>query len=294
MLNEDNTGYFKYTGPARLDKAVHTLAGILKGIAADQEVTQKEMWILGGWVSEHRDLTNRHPFNEVVPLLWKAVEDRRFEQDELDELIWLCERLSTQDGFYDSFTTDIQELHGYMAGVAFDGQINVKELNGLREWLDRHVHLRTIWPFDEVDSLITSVLADGKIDADEHRELMAFFAEFAKSAGHSSVSLNESLGLTARGVCVVDPQIEFHRRVSCFTGKSSKASRKELAALIADKGGIFKDSVVRELDYLIVGADGNPCWAYSCYGRKIEQVIDLRKNGFPILLVHEYDFWDFT
>ncbi|MBL8827994.1 MAG: BRCT domain-containing protein [Planctomycetaceae bacterium] len=92
----------------------------------------------------------------------------------------------------------------------------------------------------------------------------------------------------------MDPQIEFPKRVFCFTGKSAKASRKQLATLISEKGGVFKDSIVRELDYLIVGADGDPCWAYSCYGRKIEQVIELRKCGFPMLLVHENDFWDFV
>lgn len=35
----------------------------------------------------------------------------------------------------------------------------------------------------------------------------------------------------------------------------------------------------------------NPCWAYACYGRKVEQAIGLRKAGSQLLLVHEADFW---
>lgn len=51
-------------------------------------------------------------------------------------------------------------------------------------------------------------------------------------------------------------------------------------------------SVSNKTDYLIIGADGNPCWAYACYGRKVEVAVKLRKEGGKILLVHEYDFLD--
>ena len=57
-------------------------------------------------------------------------------------------------------------------------------------------------------------------------------------------------------------------------------------------GGIFKDSVVKNTDFLIVGDEGNPCWAFSCYGRKVEKAIELRKSGSKIQIVHENDFWD--
>ena len=52
------------------------------------------------------------------------------------------------------------------------------------------------------------------------------------------------------------------------------------------------NSVSAKLDYLIIGADGNPCWAYACYGRKVEKAVDLRKTGSRLLLVHENDFHD--
>jgi len=45
-------------------------------------------------------------------------------------------------------------------------------------------------------------------------------------------------------------------------------------------------------DYLVLGTDGNPCWAFACYGRKVEKVIQLRKEGHKIILLHENDFWD--
>ncbi len=47
-------------------------------------------------------------------------------------------------------------------------------------------------------------------------------------------------------------------------------------------------------DDVIIGANGNPTWAYACYGRKIEAAIRLRRIGHPLLIVHEIDFWDAT
>ena len=52
------------------------------------------------------------------------------------------------------------------------------------------------------------------------------------------------------------------------------------------------NSVSKKTNYLIVGDDGNPCWAYACYGRKVEKAINLRKEGAQIIIVHENDFWD--
>ncbi|GMA55471.1 hypothetical protein GCM10025857_68280 [Alicyclobacillus contaminans] len=47
-----------------------------------------------------------------------------------------------------------------------------------------------------------------------------------------------------------------------------------------------------DTDYLVVGDQGNPCWAFSCYGRKVEKAVKLRKQGRRILIIHEVDFWD--
>lgn len=57
-------------------------------------------------------------------------------------------------------------------------------------------------------------------------------------------------------------------------------------------GGKVRTSVSAKTDYLIVGNAGNPCWAYACYGRKIEQAVSLRKEGVGIMIVNETDFWD--
>jgi len=46
-----------------------------------------------------------------------------------------------------------------------------------------------------------------------------------------------------------------------------------------------------DVDYLVIGFDSSPCWTFACYGRKVEQVVELQKKGFKIQIVHENDFW---
>lgn len=78
----------------------------------------------------------------------------------------------------------------------------------------------------------------------------------------------------------------------CFTGKSTKATRNEIAELIKKNNGNYHDSITKKTNYLIIGSEGNSCWAFSCYGRKVEKAMEMRKNGANILLINEIDFWD--
>lgn len=69
-------------------------------------------------------------------------------------------------------------------------------------------------------------------------------------------------------------------------------TRTQCAQIVEGLGGNFWPRVTLDIHYLVVGANGNPCWAYACYGRKIEQAVRYRKDGHQLLIVHEHDFWD--
>jgi hypothetical protein len=64
-----------------------------------------------------------------------------------------------------------------------------------------------------------------------------------------------------------------------------------MKAMARDRGAKVVESVSPDLDYLIVGVGGNPCWAYSSYGRRIEKALELRRQGSKLLIVHESDFF---
>ena len=62
--------------------------------------------------------------------------------------------------------------------------------------------------------------------------------------------------------------------------------------MIEAVGGVFSRTFTSEVNYLIYGAAGNQCWAFSCFGKIIEEAMALRKQGDPISIIHENDFWD--
>ena len=64
--------YRVYTYKSELDKAIHTLEGMLKGIAIDNEINQEEISELRSWYFKYEGLIDKHPFSELIPALTSA------------------------------------------------------------------------------------------------------------------------------------------------------------------------------------------------------------------------------
>lgn len=293
-MHADQSRYVRFTGPARVEKAANTLSGLLTGLAADSVINTLEISHLRQWLHEHRDLRLRHPLSELFGAVESALEDGVLTSEEKQDLVWLCDRLK-RSNYYPKVTSDMQFLHGMLAGVSADSVLCADELQQLSEWIDDHRHLQTMWPYDEVESLLTKVLADKRIDAEEHAELMHHFTQYGHRADDRTLDTFGVAGQPAiqvGGLCAVCPDIQFLERNFCLTGASSRFSRTEFADRISAVGGTVKTNVTADLHYLVVGADGNPCWAYSCYGRKVEKAIDFRRRGSSLVIVHENDIHD--
>lgn len=291
-MHPDHLAYTKFTSRARLEKSVNSLLGLIEGISIDSSITQSEVSFLKLWLADHANLQHRHPYNELIPVVQTAVADEVLTQEEHDDIVWLCERLRSAE-YFDQTTADLQRLHGVLGGIVADGHITESELRGLSTWLQDHEHLKTCWPYDEIDSLVVGVMRDQKIDPEEHKLLKDFFAEFTAVLDDRTITsplISESANIA--GLCAVCPEIEFAASTFCFTGASSKYTRRELEATVERLGGSFAPNVSKSVRYLIIGADGNPCWAYACYGRKVEKAVELRKKGARVLLIHENDFHD--
>jgi hypothetical protein len=293
-MHPDLQSYFKFTGKSRLDKSVNSLLGLLEGIAVDGQVTPGEVAVLRMWLSDHADVAHKHPFNELTAAVAAAVSDGVLDGEERQDLTWLCERLRSTE-FYDMVTADLQRLHAIVGAIAADGEISVNEMRGLSDWLADHEHLKTCWPYDEIEALTTKVLTDRRIDADEHRLLMEFFTEFLALLDERTLVrplLVEEAGKPISALCAVAPNVSFTGATFCFTGASAKYKRAQFEQIVRELGGEALPGVSAKLNYLVIGAEGNPCWSYACYGRKVEKAVELRKKGIRLVLLHENDFHD--
>lgn len=282
----------EFLGKGRLDVAVNSLLGLLEGVAADGVITDGEIALLEAWLEGYREHADCHPFSELIPVLAHALADRIITADEREDITWLCRKMqSTQ--FYDAVTAGLQRLHGVIGGIAADGLIEPAELGALRAWLDQHEHLVSLWPYDEVSSLVTDAMADRRITAEEHQRLLEFFRNFTPVLDDRTITQPlVRVDSTLTGVCAVCPEITFLGARFCFTGESVRHPRARLAEMVEGLGGRVVASVSARLDYLVICAGANPNWAYACYGRKVEQAVGLRKEGARIVIVHENDFHD--
>ena len=288
--------YRQFTKPAELHKAINTLRGIVAGISCDQGVSDAEIQELVHWCSIHEHLRDRHPFSELLPTIQQSIQDGVIDEDEQKDILWLCNNFTDSSSYYNEMTSSIQFLNGMIHGMMADGKLNDKEIYSLRLWLDANDYLQGTYPFDELTTLIHTILEDGVITSSEKESLMAFMSnlvEFKDSynlveSDFASLRQKYSIG----GICAYCPDVEIKDKLFCFTGEAYRSTRAEIKAEVERLGGKFRPSVSGKTDYLVVGNAGNPCWAYSCYGRKIEEAMALRKEGAKVQIINETDFWD--
>jgi len=294
MTTFENTTQQIVTLKARADKAINSLKGILLGILSDGKIDSYEMKELQLWAKENHALINRNPFKEFMLLIENTASNNIPTKEAIEDLYWLCQKYEHDSIYYNGITSDLQQLQGIFHGILSDGELNDTEIFKLHEWLSENEHLNSYYPYDEIRSLVLSVVADKKIDEEERLILMAFIKQFVELSNNDvKESIDKATAdINISGICAVDPEIIFENKTFCVTGILSRGTRTELQNAIKDKGGIPVNSISKKTDYLIIGDTSNACWSYACYGRKVEKALDLRKSGHTIILVHEFDVFD--
>lgn len=288
--------YKKFTKPAEVDKAISTLKGLVKGFSADGIFNEKETHELCNWISIHLDLNNKYPFKELFKIIEAAISEGFMDEENRENLLWFCNNISNRGEYYDEITAAIQELCGLAQGILADKELTDSEIYFLKKWIDETDFLQGCYPFDELTSVLTDILKDGEISEDERNTLAVFLGELVdfKTSYNLSEADYEALKTkySINGICAMCPEIVFPNKSFVFTGESYRATRDEFYETVRKRGGKPVGSVSSKTDYLVVGNAGNPCWAYSCYGRKIEKAMQLRRQGASVVIVNENDFWD--
>lgn len=182
-------------------------------------------------------------------------------------------------------TRDIQALLGICAGLLADGQLNDVEIAYLRTWLSDNQVAMTSWPGSIIWARLDEILADGVVDEGERAQLVEVlrsitntdFVESGSTAAEAPVSLpvDSSALIVHAG------------RSFCFTGKFLFGTREACQRAAEQAGASIEDSVVKSLDYLVIGAFCTPSWAYESYGRKIERALQWQGKGAGVKIVSE-------
>lgn len=284
-------------------RATERLHGILQGITADYELNDTEIANLYKWLSMHELLHDMEPFRGLIRLLERCLEDHFIDESEREEILDFCIDLTNQSSTcIECNTTATRRLHGFLHGISLDKALSESEVNDLNDFMQDFEDFKDLWPFCDVIQVVDQILKDGMVTKEETEELLSFCNHFTEQVVQN-LKINEPVSdpkiqrldevpilKTFDALCDKKAQIKFNDSSFCFTGLARTGSRKKLASIVEELGGIHKNNVINNLDYLVIGAQSSPCWAYSTYGRKIEKVMDNRRCGYYTTILHENDF----
>lgn len=265
--------YRAYTKKAETHKAFNALKGIVLGIVADGLYNELEREWIRLWIADHKELANTNPFRDIILHVEMTARDDCFTIEEISDLTWLFDRFENEFFYYDRCTSDIQELYGVVSGIMADGVVHESELEALVKWLECHTHLETTYPY----SMIMPMLVDERYDL-----IIPFVSQFVGDKIEEVSNSATSIFTT--------PELLFEGHRYVVSGRFQHYDRADVKRIIGDLGGVVTSAVSTKTSYVVVGTDGNPCWSYSTYGRKVEKALNFRADGHTVAIISEDHF----
>ncbi len=178
------------------------------------------------------------------------------------------------------FSEDTQSLNllkGLLLGVTCDNVLTEAEVMSLKNWVDNNRQLEGHYPFDFVLSEIDKALEDGVLEQAELDHMLQVFSDVLDPVENFSEKTEEAstaISFDGKSVCLTGEFVHFEQRT-------------ELENILAGKGAIIKKSVIKALDYLIVGGNGSENWSCGNYGTKVKRALELQEKGSQIKILKE-------
>ena len=177
-------------------------------------------------------------------------------------------------------------LVGIAQGILCDRKLTDDEIRFLDTWLTENDAIASEWPGEVIHKRVRAVLADGVITESERTHLINTLQQLIGGTLEELATSTHVTGLAFDDV----PRVEFSGSRFCLTGEFVFAPREQCVAVIEERGGMVSGGVTKKLRYLIVGGLGSPEWKHGSFGTKIELAMRYKRDGLPILIVHE-DRW---
>ncbi|MCH1928755.1 hypothetical protein L9G16_01015 [Shewanella sp. A25] len=283
-LNEDGQPVARFNEQANIERSLNTLKGILLGITADQRLRQSELLLLDVWIKNHEEITDDPDIVDLADALNDILADGVVTADELEDLFELINSINDyrQFGEFEEHHL-INQLLGFLSGIAADDEINESEILTLVDWLNQNSAILDCWPASTIVSKLNAILADGEITFEEREELLQTIQKL------TGVHLSETGDCSSSTTECFDQidTLQHHNIGFCFTGKFNCGSRKEVEAKATNLGAFITKGVNFETRYLVIGAQASRDWKFSSHGRKIEKAMNLKGKGHDIFVISE-------
>lgn len=283
-LNLDRVNY-----KANVSKIGNLFLGFFEGLFLDGRVRLQEIEALIKWVEEYPEAVTVPHFETLYELLLKAVEDPEFllarHKEIQDQLI-----LFKNSKYFVQNTSDIQRLHGVLAGLACDSDYTDDEVLALNAWLEKHNYLKADPIYKDILMALHHVRVLNRVSEDTKEVLRLTLSKYIQLNNFGLPKIAVTSDLENKNPDFFHGNVEIFGKTICLTGASHRYTKAEWKQAIESKGGVFKDDLTKTADYLVICNKGNTSWAHMSYGRKFEQALKWQNDGAALKILTEDDF----
>lgn len=273
-------------------KSVHGLKGILAGIVADKRLNEKEFLFLDSWLKSQQYLAEDDDVKDILSRVGDILEDGVISLEELAQMqVRLEEIISSKSEDETDQVGKINELIGFLTGIAADGVLNDQEVSAMLTWLDNNEATKNKWPASVIVSRLEIILEDGIITDEEREDLLTTVNQFTEYDSYTDFS-----GVEASTEVWEDEidSLVLPGTTFCLTGDFVSGDRYSVDTMLHCLGAETKSNVNKSVDYLVIGTLASRDWLYTSHGRKIEKALLLKRKDIPIKVITERTLLKYT
>ena len=182
----------------------------------------------------------------------------------------------------------LQSLHWIVSGLVCDGHLSDEEILYLKTWMNENEDLAEVYPANIVFRRVREVLLDNIITEEERQHLTK---EMQVLTGNNFFDTGAALPEHIASVFDDDPHVIVEGNLFVFTGNFLWGTRKECIREVEKRGGIAKDHLTNDTNYLVIGTMASPDWIVANFGRKIQKAAEMVQSGeHEISIIREVDW----
>lgn len=267
------------------EKAIFGLKGILEGIVADSKLNEKEMMFLDIWLYSQEQLGKDSDVIDLLNQIESVLKDGHIAKKDLDELKTHIEDIiEYKELEYNSYEDQVNELIGFITGVAADNNINNEEILSLENWLNENSNICTKFPANIIAKRVNQIIKGNVVTQKEKDDLLDTIKEII---GHKFEETGLAHGLTTE---IFEDNIETfsHKGQNiCFSGKFVAGNRSTVENVARKLGATIRKNITNDVTTLIMGTIASRDWRFTSHGKKIEKAIELKQKGRKLLILTE-------
>lgn len=273
-------------------KAIHGLLGILTGVVADKHLNEQELLYLDVWLKNQQYLAEDSDVVELLNQVGEILGKGQISLQALDRMEARIEKfLAAKGPGATGLMGRLDELTGFLAGLAADGILNDLEITALSKWLDSNDTVKDEWPASAIVSRLETILKDGIVTTEERADLLNTVKQFANiDFASSDVSVETS---TAVWEDKID-SLDIAGSTFCLTGDFVSGDRDSVHTMLKCLGANTSPNMSKQVDYLVIGTLASKNWLYTSHGRKIEKTLLLKREGVDVTIITERTLLKFT